>query len=463
MKILKRNLDNQLLNWLNSTQRKPLLLIGARQVGKTFSVLEFAKTHFIDNYFYVNLMINNELKNKLKNINDPKDIINILELHFQKTINEQTLIIFDEIQELKNIRTSFKFFYEEHKEIKIIGLGSYLSNALLNDQEGFPVGKVDTINVYPLTFYEYVINANSLLANKINNKNFDNITKEYLYSLWKEYCIVGGMPEVVKNYLTNQNVNQINNIKHELYSNFVNDITKQIGNRIDKNKAIFIFENIINFLAKENKSYSLSIIDKNARYRDYENALLYLLKTHLVNEVRCLDKIQFPFLNQVLNSKFKLFYLDLGFISYLLNIDQNDLFQKENENINNYRGSIGESFVINEIKTKLIRSNNLYYYKFINNGVSYEIDLVLSDVNNKVIPIEIKTSSKAKAKSLFQLLKSNSEIEYALYFSTNLDMQILNYQNAKIIYLPIYMISFLKIENDKLDINQILRDWNIMN
>lgn len=461
MKILKRNLNNQLSNWLNSSQRKPLLLIGARQVGKTFSVLEFAKTHFNDNYFYVNLMINNDLKEKLKNINDPQQIIHTLELYFQKTIDHNSLIIFDEIQELKNIRTSFKFFYEEYSNIKIIGLGSYLSNALLNDQEGFPVGKVDTINVYPLTFYEYAINANLLLEKNINDNNFDEITRNYLFSLWKDYCVVGGMPEVVKNYLTNQNINQINNIKHELYSNFINDITKQIDNRIDKNKAIFIFENIISFLAKENKTYSLSIIDKNARYRDYENALLYLLKTHLVNEVRCLDKIQFPFLNQVLNSKFKLFYLDLGFISYLLNIDQNDLFQKENESINNYRGSIGESFVINEIKTKLIRSNNLYYYKFINNGISYEIDLILSDVNNKAIPIEIKTSTKAKAKSLFNLLKLNFEIEYALYFSTNSEIQVVNYQNTKIIYLPIYMISFLRIENDKLDINKILKDWNI--
>ena len=458
---LWRSFYSKLDNWLVSNDRNPLLIIGARQTGKTFSVLEFAQEKFNDKFIYLNFMKDEKIKEKLKDITNPSEIINILCIYFDKKIDSEYLIIFDEIQELSNIRTSFKFFKENMPEYKVIGLGSYLLNALFNDGEGFPVGKVDTIQCFPLTFYEYLFNANKFLFEKIKQRKFEKSVLDEVLEIWKDYCIVGGLPKIVSTYLHTKNLKDINDIKHQYYNDYINDITKQIINKVDKVKAIMIFENIIKFLSKENNSYSLSVIEKHARYRDYENALLYLLRTHIVNEIKCIDKLKYPLLINVINSKFKLFYFDHGFMSYILNTTQNSLFS--DEKLSNYKGAVAETIIFNDLKTKLLRNNQIYYHKFISNGISYEIDIVLNGMNNKIVPIEIKSGNNLKAKSLFNLLKTNNEIENAMFLSLNSEIKVEKINNTKILYFPIYLFPFIEIVDDRIDAEKLIEIYALSN
>ncbi|MGL4343161.1 MAG: ATP-binding protein [Metamycoplasmataceae bacterium] len=456
---LHRKIYSDLTKWSNSSNRKPLLLLGARQVGKTYSIKKFANQYFKNKFIYINFMTNLEYKNILENKKDPKEIIEILSIYFRCNINKDWLIIFDEIQELPHMRTSFKLFNELYKEYRIIGLGSYLGNELNNNKEGFPVGQVDILHMNPLDFEEFLKSIE--LKNLINDNEIikNDIHHVFLINKVKEYMVVGGMPEVVITFLkTNSNLIEANRIKQNLLFGYKSDITKYINGNVDKLKAIMVFDNIHSFLMKENKSFTLSLINKNARYRDYENALNSLMATNIIIKTNSLrnNSMILP-MNQNI-SNFKIFYLDVGFITFLSNLNYSLLWKTKNNSstISYTKGAIGENYVVQQLLNKINR-DFLVFYTFIKNGIKYEIDLIIEDILGNIIPVEIKNTKNFKCKSLDEYIKKYNP-KYAIIFSFEVFKIILApNQITKIFYIPLYLIHKLPFEMNKIKIEDLLK------
>lgn len=454
---LYRKIDLELSKWNNSINRKPLLLLGARQVGKTYSVKNFATKYFTNKYVYINFMLNAEYKQILNNKTDPKEIIETISIYLKKEITKDWLIILDEIQEIPNVRTSFKLFNEHYNEYHIIGLGSYLGSELHNDKEGFPVGKVDILHMYPLDFEEYLqcINQKLLFDNIANKKN-----KNHIHSMMNEelknYLVLGGMPEVISTFLQTNDVYQATKIKDDIYKGYYFDITKYLLGNTNKLKATTIFEQIITFLMKENKVFILSNIEKDARYREYEQSLMSLVKANLIMKINNLNNNSSTLVINQKESSFKLFYADLGFISLQTNTNKTLLWSETaNNTIAFTKGAIGENYLVLQLVSKM-NHNNICFYTFNDSGRKYEIDLMIEDIHMNIIPVEVKLREKFTIKSLEKYI-STFKPKYAIIFSLNrFNVTLHNNGITKMLWIPLYMVPTLKFEINRLLIDDLL-------
>lgn len=388
----------------------------------------------------------------LKKTTNPMEIIQAIEILTNKKINNESLIIFDEIQEMPNIRSSLKHFVEQKLNYKIICLGSYLGNTL-NDKESFPVGKIDRINMYPMNFEEFLLALNQdvlidQIKDSINNmKPLTKTADEYLNFLLKEFLMVGGMPEAINKYLINKNYNDSKRINNQLIDDYKSDMIKYIESNSDKTKCIKLFENIPVFLAKENKKYKLSNIDKTARYLNYDVAINTLITTNIAYKIENLNTFSSPASLHKKESEFKIYYNNLGFISSIFNLNNSILF--ENNEYCNIRGALFENYILSEFVQK-ISKNNIYYYAFRDhNNNPYEIDFCIEDINGNLIPIEVKSSKEFTRKSLVKLNKDD-KVKYSIIFS----FKELGFDKVNRIYkIPLYAIGFLHYEDNRLKIN----------
>lgn len=409
---MQREITNDLIKWKDAKNRKPLIIHGARQVGKTYIVKQFGKKYF-DNLVYVNFETNKELSSQIEESIDAKYIINKLELFYgEKIIPGKTLIFFDEIQANERALTSLKYFCEDAQEYHIIAAGSLLCIAINRENYSFPVGKVQMINMYPLSFKEFLIAiGKENLIKEIeehfnNNEKMDKIIHDLCLKLYRTYLIVGGMPEVVQTYLTEQKVIATIDIQAEILSSYERDMTKYADNRLS-NRIISAFDSIPVQLAKDNQKFQYKVISKGGTSSIFGEAILWLKNSGIVNQVYKANAIVPIEMYKDLAS-FKLYMNDVGLF---VNKARYPLYQIDLSESPTMiaMGPLTEHYVANELRAK---GYNSYYWE--SDGKA-ELDFMIQK-DSDIIPIEVKTSTHIKARSLDLYIKKYNP-KYAIRIS----------------------------------------------
>ena len=391
---MKRSALVNLEKWKHKKTRKPLILEGARQVGKTWIMKEFGQTY--KNIAYINFDGNDSLKTLFSIDFDTTRILSGLELYVGEEIKpEITLIIFDEIQEVPLAITSLKYFYENAPQYHIICAGSLLGIAL-HEGTSFPVGKVDFLRMYPLSFYEFLLAIGKERFAKILKKHdyqmiasFKNI---YIDAL-KSYYVLGGMPEVVDTFAKNNDYNEAIAIQKKILNTYEQDFSKHAPNEIVP-KIRMLWNNIPSQLAKENKKFIYGLVREGSRAKDYELALLWLQDCGLVHKITRTNAAKIPLKAYEDLKSFKLFMLDVGLLCCMTGIAPRTILEG-NSLFVEFKGSLTEQFVCQELQ--LQEQLNTYYYT--NDRGSCEIDFVV-DNGYSIVPIEVKAEINLRAKSL---------------------------------------------------------------
>ena len=393
---MKRELYNNLLNWKSGKNRKPLVLQGARQVGKTYLVKQFAQQEY-KQFIHLNFEKNPELKEIFNKNLEPEIIIDELGFLFGKKIKkESALIFFDEIQVSEQALKSLKYFYEEAPEYHIIAAGSLLGVAV-NKEHSFPVGKVTFLEMYPMSFAEYLIAfGDEMLQERIAEmKSIDGwleILHNKLLNHLKLYLFLGGMPEVLQNYLDNKNIASVRKIQNDIIKAFENDFSKYTT-RSQTIKNMEIWNSIPTQLAKENKKFKYSDVKNRARAANYELAIDWLQRAGLVNISYRITTAKLPLAGHTDESKFKLFLLDNGLLGAMLKLGS-DIIIKPNQLFKEYNGAFIENFVAMELSK--IDDRKLFYWT--SRGEA-EVDFIL-EKDNHIYPLEVKSGTSRTLKSL---------------------------------------------------------------
>ena len=399
---MKRKIYQKLLEWKNSSQRKPLVLMGARQVGKTYLVNLFGKNEY-QSVVYC-LLEGNEILQNCFDILDTNIIIDkISAVTKKKIIKNETLIILDEIQSCPKALTSLKIFCEQNNDYHIIALGSLLGLATHRDNYSYPVGKVDMMEMFPLDFEEFLManNENDLL-NKIQNSYYENISLDTTYhnialDYYKKYLFVGGMPEVVKIYIDENNLELVNIKQQEIIKQYLSDMNKY-NSEAEKGKTQLVYNNISRQLAKQNKKFKYSLIKSSARARDYEEAIEWIELAGIANKIYKLEQIKLPLNAYTSLSDFKVYMNDVGLLTAIGNLSFEDIYN-ENELLYDYLGGLTENYVYNQLKQNYME---LYYWV---NGDYAEVDFV-TRISQDIVPIEAKSGIHTNSKSLNKYIEA---------------------------------------------------------
>ena len=428
---MQRFITGKLINWKNSKDRKPLILKGARQVGKTYILKEFGANNY-DNVAYFNFDHDDGLRELFLNTKDPERIIEQLSLANGKKINpNKTLIIFDEIQECPDALNSLKYFCEEASDYHVACAGSFLGIRL--SKTSFPVGKVEFLNLYPMTFSEFLIadNAENLVEVMRQTKEIREIPKLFedrLIEKLKVYYIVGGMPEVVYSWVNDKDIEKVNKIQKNILDSYENDFSKHVEAH-DANKISLIWNGIPSQLARENKKFVYQVVKEGARAREYEGALNWLNDANLISKCYLVSKCAFPLKAYYDLSAYKIYMNDVGLLRRMSNLDSKIILEG-NKLLEEFKGSFTENYVANALNYLLDEAPN--YYTFDRN----EIDFVIQR-NNKIIPIEVKSDKSTNHNSLTKYNAKNDN-EVSFRFSLN-NLS----KNSKIINIPLYFIEYI--------------------
>ena len=385
----------KLKRWKESKNRKPLIIEGARQVGKTWLMKEFGKLYYSDTV-YINFDYNSTMKELFDSDLNVERIILGLELYTGKKIDfNNTLLIFDEIQEVPKALSSLKYFCENAPEYHIVCAGSLLGIAL-HQGTSFPVGKVDFLKLYPLSFKEFLIaTGNEKFADLLDKQDYQMITsfkQKYIDAL-KTYYFVGGMPEVVQNFVLNKDYNEVRSIQKRIFLAYEQDFSKHAPNDIVP-KIRMLWNNIPSQLVKENKKFIYGLVREGARAKDYETAIMWLSDCGLVHKVSRINAPNNPLKVYEDLKSFKLFVVDIGLLSCMVGLHQQVLLEK-NDLFVEFKGALTEQYVCQQLKT--IEDLGIYYYT--NDRGSCEIDFII-DTGKQIIPVEVKAEINLKAKSL---------------------------------------------------------------
>ena len=428
---MKRFIAEKLVKWKESKNRKPLILRGARQVGKTFILKEFGEKYY-DSVAYFNFDHDDGLSSLFNNTKDPKRILEQLALISGKKINpETTLIIFDEVQEYPDALNSLKYFKEEAPLYHVVCAGSLLGIKL--SKTSFPVGKVEFLDMYPMTFSEFLLADNSenlvtLMKETKNIKAFPKIFEDMLIEKLKIYYIVGGMPEVVYSWVNDKDIEKVNKIQKDILDSYENDFSKHVDSK-EANKISLIWNGIPSQLARENKKFVYQVVKDGARVREYEGALNWLNDANLIAKCYLVSKCSFPLKAYEDLSSYKIYMNDVGLLRRMSNLDSKIILEG-NKLFEEFKGSFTENYVANVLDYLLNESP--HYYTFSRN----EIDFVIQK-SNKVIPIEVKSDKSTNHNSLTKYNNMNDN-EISFRFSLN----NLN-KDGKIINVPLYFLEYI--------------------
>lgn len=431
---MKRLIDNYLLKWKNDPERKPLLVYGARQVGKTYSIYEFGLANY-DNVIYLNFEGNAGLKAIFDPDLVPNRIIDEIEsVTNQKVLKDKTLIVFDEIQECEKALTSLKYFCEERRDVHIIAAGSLLGLAVNRGHYSFPVGKVNMVTMYPLNFEEFLMALDQYeLIDKIkeayrSSSALPSVVHNTILEYYHKYLIVGGMPSAVQSFVNNKDYGYVKIIQDEILSSYRGDMTKYVDLK-ESDRIIAAYNSIPSQLAKENKKFLYSLIGSGARARTYEDAIEWLktagvvYKCNKVTEGTLPLKIHEDFLS------FKMYMNDVGLLTDSLNISAKNILT--NNLSSDAKGTLAENYIMQQLVSIGIYP---YYWESRN---SAEVDFVIQ-LDDEVVPIECKYADNVKAKSLTVFAN-----KYSPKYSIRVSSKNFGFEN-NIKSVPLYAVFCLK-------------------
>lgn len=432
---MKRNFWNKLIEWKNNDIETPLMVVGARQVGKTYIIDKFCRENF-DDYIYINLKDEPNIIDFFKESIPTTEKVRKLELKLNRGIKENTVIFFDEIQESEELISSLKYFCECDFPYKIVCAGSLLGVKLRRFNSSFPVGKVNIVHMYPMGFEEFLIGiGEELVIDEIKkcydtNTKIDDFLHNKLLNYYRLYLCVGGMPASVLNLRDNKlNILDYNsNIISSIIEAYLADMKRYTLNYFETVKIEKIYKNMPSQLAKENKKFQYGKIEKNARSRDYESALDWLLSSDLVIKCNLVNRLETPLKGFADESCFKLYFSDVSILTNMLDMPYNRILLDEDIM---YKGVIAENYVANE----LIKNNFSLYYWNINQVA--EIDFLL-DTNDGVIPVEVKANDNVTSKSLKYYVS-----KYNPSYSIKVSTKNFGFENG-IKSVPLYAVFCIK-------------------
>ena len=390
-----RTAIEKLLKWKQNKHRKPMIIEGARQVGKTWLMKEFGQQAYADTV-YINFDSNSRMAELFASDLDTERLIMGLELYAGHKIDpDNTLLIFDEVQEVPRALSSLKYFYENAPQYHIVCAGSLLGIAL-HQGTSFPVGKVDFMNLYPLSFREFLMaNGQERFAELIDKRDFQMITSfklTYIDAL-KHYYYVGGMPEAVQSFAENKDFNEVREIQRRILMAYEQDFSKHAPNEIVP-RLRMIWNSIPSQLAKENKKFIYGHVREGARAKDYEAAIMWLSDCGLVHKISRVNTAGIPLRAYEDLKAFKLFVVDVGLLGCMAGLRQHTLLDG-NDLFVEFKGALTEQYVCQQLKN--IEDLDIYYYT--NDRGSCEIDFVV-DTGEKIVPVEVKAEVNLRAKSL---------------------------------------------------------------
>lgn len=442
---MKRTALDKLIKWKDSSNRKPLIVWGARQVGKTYLIRDiFAEQFYKDNYIYIDCNVEDEIVRLCDGTANADKILEIISLYKNKQITKDTLLIFDEVQEYPNIVSSLKYFCQDHRDIPVIATGSMVRIKLLRESRKrgngkkesflFPVGKINQLNIYPMTFDEYLMNVNSIMYQRVKNsyesrKPLDSEIHELVLSEFYKYLLVGGLPEPVSVYISSNSLLEARQVLEDNYDNYLADMELYQASKESIVRSRSVFSNIFAELNKDSKNFSSGVVEKGTKIRDYRSPIEWLELAHLVylsKQVK--EHISTP-LTEEDQSHFRLYLTDTGIFTYQSRTNAATFVSKEASN--KLSGIFFENYVACELSTRKLP---LFYWK----GKSrYELEFIVES-NGELYPIDAKKGS-SPLKSLKEFSNHNSYTA-AIKVSQN------NYgydEQQRLLTIPYYYMPFL--------------------
>lgn len=424
---------NDLIKWKKSSNRKPLILRGARQVGKTWLMKEFGNKYF-KKVAYINFENNARMKTLFNETFEIDRLITAIQIESDTIIEpEDTLIIFDEVQEVPKALTSLKYFYENAPQYYIIAAGSLLGIALHPDTS-FPVGKVGFLNLYPLSFLDFLnVTGNEQLAKTLKDMDFIliNSFKNKYINLLKQYYYVGGMPEVVSSFIDSNDYSIVRTIQNRLLDSYEQDFSKHTPSDTIP-RLRMLWNSIPSQLARENRKFIYGLVRQGARAREYEVALQWLIDCGLIYKINRITKPKIPLSAYQDNSAFKIFITDIGLLGALSRLDSKTILEG-NKIFEEFKGAFTEQYVAQQ----LINSKEIIpFYWSAEKGTS-EIDFIIQ-IDSDIFPLEVKASENLQSKSLkFYYQKFSPKLALRTSMS--------DYRNEGwLINLPLYTINIIK-------------------
>ena len=409
-----RKIMSYLETWQESTHRKPLILQGARQVGKTYSVLEFGRTHY-DNVAYFNFETNPKLNETFEENISPDYLIPILShIAGQTIVKEKTLIVFDEVQLCERALTSLKYFCEDAPDYHIIVAGSLLGVAVNRAKFSFLVGKVDMKTLYPMDMEEFMLAlgednlVSQIKESFVSDKPLPSAFHDAAMQLYRQYLVVGGMPECVMLYAETKDYILVRHTQDTILASYLNDMSKY-NNLNEIKKTRLIYDNITVQLSKKNTRFQYKMIKKGGRASEFENAIEWLCLSGIVSQVYRVEQIKKPLENYRDIDAFKIYVSDMGLLCAKKEVAANDILYMVDE-LNDFKGGMTENYVNVQL---LINGYNTYYWQ---SERGAEIDFVIQR-EGKLIPIEVKSADNTRAKSLKVYMDTFSP-EYAIKLSS---------------------------------------------
>lgn len=412
---MKRKIYDDLLAWKNNVDNiKPLIVLGARQVGKTYIIKDFCSNEF-KNFIYVNLFERNDIIDLYnENINSIDKFMRLKVMLDFDIESEDTILFIDEIQESEKLISELKYFCEQHNNVRIICAGSLLGVKLKRGRFSFPVGKVKMINMYPMNFEEFLIALDKkLLLDEmkkcyLNNKSMGAL-HDIAMNLYRIYLISGGMPESVQSMVSNNCdvIRYDSDIIKNIVSSYFKDMDKYVTNSGEALKIERVYNSIPFQLSNLSNKFQYSKIENGGKSRDYETALDWLDASNIVNKSFCVTLPEIPLKGFINNDIFKLYVSDIGILNSLLEIKYSDILS---DNISLYKGSIVENYVANQF---IYKGYSLYYWQ---SSGKAEVDFLIYN-DDGVIPVEVKSGDNTQSKSL-KIYMDKYSPKYAIRISS---------------------------------------------